>query len=57
MVAAAPAGVVCPVRLLRQLQVSTGLEPESFIFQGFEGKFVAKSPSKTKPGKDKITYS
>ena len=57
IVSAAPAAAVCPLRLLQQLRAYTGASPEGFVFRGFDGKLVAKSPGRTLPGKDFISYS
>ena len=40
-------GGMCPVRLLRELQKLVESEQESFVFRGFNGCLVAKSPGKT----------
>ena len=57
LVSAVDVGDVCPVKLLLQLRAATGPEPESYIFRGFEGRLVAKSPGAAAPGEDRITYS
>ena len=50
IVSAAPSGeVVCPVRLLRDLRRFVSSDPKSFVFRGFNGRLVAKSPGKTMP--------
>ena len=42
-----PQEEVCPVRLLQELQKLVESEQESFVFRGFNGHLVAKSPGKT----------
>ena len=49
LVTAVTSGDVCPVKLLLQLRVVTGPDPESYIFRGFEGRLVAKAPRSTAP--------
>ena len=44
------------MKLLKELHTATGPDPELFIFRGFEGRLVAKSPGSTTPGKCKISY-
>ena len=56
IVSAAPKGAVCPLRLLQQLRAYTGDTQESFVFRGFNGRLVARSPGKTLPGKEFISY-
>jgi hypothetical protein len=41
--------VVRPVRTFRELQNFVRLDLESFIFRGFNGRLVAKSPGKIQP--------
>ncbi len=53
---AIPNGEVCPVRLLRELQKLFESEQESFVFRGFNGRLVAKSPGKTQPYVELIKY-
>ena len=55
-VAAAPQGDVCPIRLLRALQVMVGTDPASVVFRGFNGRLVAKNPGRTTPFASRITY-
>ena len=55
-VASSPFAAVCPVRLLRELQLSTVGAMDLHVFRGFNGKLVATSPSTTAPGPKKITY-
>ena len=45
-VSATSHGVVCLVRLLKDLQRFVGSNPASYVFQGFNGRLVAKSPHK-----------
>jgi hypothetical protein len=56
LVASSPLSAVCPVRLLRELQIYTGGSEDLHIFRGFNGRLVAKSPRTTAPGPKKITY-
>ena len=55
-VASSPLSAVCPVRLLRELQIYTGGSEDLYIFREFNGRLVAKSPRTTAPGPKKITY-
>ena len=56
LVASSPTEAVCPVRMLRELEIHTGGSEELYVFRGFNGKLVAKSPRTTAPGPSKITY-
>jgi hypothetical protein len=56
LVASSPLSAVCPVRLLRELQIYTGGFEDLHIFRGFSGRLVAKSPRTTAPWPKKITY-
>jgi integrase len=56
LVASSPLSAVCPVRLLRELQIYTGGSEDLHIFRGFNGRLVAKSPRTTAPGPKQITY-
>ena len=56
-VAAATSGPVCPFKLLEMLYVHTGREEDAFVFRGFNGRLVKKSPERTSPGKECITYA
>jgi hypothetical protein len=53
---AAPQGQVCPLKLLRIMQLYTGGEEDAFIFRGFNGRLVKKTPERTSPGDDYIAY-
>ena len=44
------------VRLLRELQISTGGAVGLHVFRGFNGRLVAKNSRATAPGPKKITY-
>ncbi len=55
-VSAIPHAEVCPVRLLRELQKLVESEQESFVFRGFNGRLVDKSPAKTTPYVERIKY-
>ncbi len=54
--ASSPLSAVCPVQLLRELQIYTGGSEYLYIFRGFNGRLVAKSPRTTAPGPKKITH-
>ena len=56
-VAAAPDGLVCPLKLLRKMMLITGGDADAFIFRGFNGRFVLTSPEKTAPGPSFISYA
>jgi hypothetical protein len=53
LVASSPLSAVCPVRLLRELQIYTGGSEDLYIFRGFNGRLVGKSPRTTAPGPKK----
>jgi len=55
-VSANPQREVCPVRLFRELEKLVESDPASFVFRGFNGRLVAKSPSKTQLFVEKIKY-
>ena len=44
------------MRLLRELQNSTGEAVDLHVFRGFNGRLVAKNPRATAPSQKKITY-
>ena len=44
------------MRLMRELQLSTGGAVDLHLLHGLYGRFVAKSPLATAPGPKKITY-
>ncbi len=50
LLASVPLAAVCPVRLLRELDIFTGGSEDQHIFCGFNGRLVAKSPRNTAPG-------
>jgi len=56
LVASFPLAVVCPVRLLLKLRRFTGGSEDLHVFRGVNGRLVAKSPKKTVPGPERITY-
>jgi len=56
-VAAAPDGLVCPLKLLRKRMLLTGGDGDAFIFRGFNGRHVATSPEKTVLGPTFISYA
>jgi len=49
--------VVCPLRLFRALQRGSNLGGDEYIFRGFNGQLVAKSPGKTTPMVMAIKYA
>jgi hypothetical protein len=44
------------MRLLLQSRAFTGGSEDLYVFRGFNERLVAKSPGKTAPGPDKISY-
>jgi integrase len=56
LVTALPNAAVCPVRMLQRLRVYTGGAEGLYVFRGFNGRLVNKSPGSTAPGPAKITY-
>jgi integrase len=56
LVSALPHAAVCPVRLLQRLRAYTGGAEELYVFRGFNGRLVAKSPGRTAPGPLQISY-
>ncbi len=56
LVASSPLSTVCPVRLMREVQIYTGGSEDLSIFRGFNGRLVARSPRMNAPGPKKITY-
>ncbi len=54
--ASSPLAVVCPVRLLRELQIYTGGSEDLHVFRGFNGRMAAKSPRTTAPRPKRIAY-
>jgi hypothetical protein len=57
LVTSSPLGVVCPVRLLREMEMFTG-RPEAglHVFHGCIGRMVVKSPRTSAPGPTRIAY-
>ena len=55
--AAAPDGLVCPLKLLRRMMLLTGGDGNAIIFKGFNGRYVIKSPERTVPGPTFISYA
>jgi integrase len=47
---------VCPARVLQRLRVYIGGVEGLYVFRGFNGRLVSKSPGSTAPGPTKITY-
>ena len=56
MVASTPLAVICPVRLMLALREHTGGSEDLFVFRGFVGRLVAKTPGRTAPGPGRIKY-
>ena len=56
LMSAIPHGDVCPARHLREDHKCVGSYPASFVFRGFNGRLVAKSPRKTQPYDAPIKY-
>jgi hypothetical protein len=56
LVTALPNFVDCPLRMLLRLRVYTGGAEKLYVFRGFNGRLVNKSPGSTAPGPTKITY-
>ena len=56
LVESSPLSAVCPLRLMRELQIYTGESNDLYIFRGFNGRLVARSPRTTAPGPKKIKY-
>ena len=54
MVASAPLAAICPVRLMLALKEQTGGSEDSFVFRGFVGRLVSKTPERTAPGPKRI---
>ncbi len=56
LVAASPLLMVCPVRMLLELESFTGGSGSLPMFRGFNGRLAAMSPRLTAPGPKKIMY-
>jgi integrase len=56
LVTALPHAAVCPVRMLQRLRAYTGGAEGLYVFRGFNGRLVSKSPGSTVPGPTKISY-
>ena len=56
MVSSSPLTTVFPLRLLMGLRGFTGGSEDLFIFRGFNGRLVARSPASTAPGPSRIGY-
>ncbi len=56
LVAASLLSVVCPVRMLWELESFTGGAESLPVFRGFNGRLAAKSPRLIAPGPKKTTY-
>ena len=51
-----PSALVCPVRQLHWLRIYAGGAERIYVFRGFNGRMVSKSPNNTAPGPNKIAY-
>ena len=49
-------GSVCPVRLLRNLIRLSGVNPDTPVFQGFNGRLVRKNAYRTQPSGSGLKY-
>ncbi len=49
-VAAVDSGPVCPLKLLEMMRRHTGESEDAFVFRGFNGRLVKKSPERISPG-------
>jgi len=56
MVASTPLAVICPVWLMLALKEHTGGSEDFFVFRGFVGRLVSKTPGRTTPGPNRIKY-
>ena len=56
-VAAAPDGLVCPLKLMTRMMRVTRGDGNDFIFRGFNGRYVITSPEKTVPGPSFVSYA
>jgi hypothetical protein len=56
-VVAAPDGLVCPLKLMRRMMLITRGDEDDYIFRGFNGRCVIKSPERTVPGPNFISYA
>ncbi len=54
---AAPEGLVCPLKLLWKMKLSTRGDEDGFIFREFNGRLVITSPERMAPGPSFITYA
>jgi len=55
IVVAAPSGSMCPLKLLEIMRTHTGESEDAYVFRGFNGRLVKKSPDKTSPRNECIT--
>jgi integrase len=56
LVTALPNAAIYQARMLRRLRVYTGGADGLYVFRGFNGRLVNKSPGSNAPGPAKITY-
>jgi len=56
MVTSASLAVICPVRLRLALMEHTGGSEEMFVFRGFIGRLVSKTPGRIAPEPERIEY-
>jgi hypothetical protein len=56
MVTSAPLAVICPVRSILALKEHTGGSEDLFVFRGFVGRLVPKTPGHTAPAPERIKY-
>ena len=45
------------MKLLEMMRRHTGESEDAFVFRGFNGRLVKKSPERTSPGNECITYA
>ena len=50
--AAATFSPVCPLKLLEMMRRHTGESDCAFVFRGFNGRLVKKTPERTSPGNE-----
>ena len=57
LVAAAPDGLVCPLKLMKRRMLVTRGDGDDYIFRGFIGRCVITSPGRTVPGPNFFSYA
>ena len=55
--AAAPDGLVCPLKQTRRMMLVSRGDGKDYIFRGFNGRCVTTSPERTVPGPSFISYA